>query len=374
MQLALQIAEMGRSQTSPNPMVGAVLVKDGEIVGQGAHLKAGEPHAEVHALRMAGQRAEGATAYVTLEPCSHHGRTPPCADALIQAGVQKVVVAAVDPNPLVQGGGLVKLRQAGIETITGVLGSLAEQQNEAFFTWVRTKRPFVVWKCATTLDGYIAANSGHSSYVTGPESREAVQHLRQQYPAIGVGIGTILADDPRLTVRHLEHSDVHQPLRVVFDSHLRMPTEARLLQEPGETLVYTTEAGQRAREANRAPLSMKGIHTVVIPADESGRVSLADALVDLGQRGVHSLLVEGGAQLASSLLADQLIDKVVYYLAPKLLGGGIPALQSKLTTHMAQAIPFEQTSWSQVGADMCFIGYPQYLSPDAQSADEDSRG
>lgn len=361
MRIALQIAELGRGQTSPNPLVGAVVVRDGEVVGQGAHLKAGEPHAEVHALRMAAEKARGSTVYVTLEPCSHQGRTPPCADALIQARVARVVVATGDSNPVVHGRGVEKLREAGIDVTVGVLAAAANEQNEAYVTWRRENRPFVVWKCAATLDGYIAAGSGHSMYVTSAESRASVHALRRQYPAIGVGIGTVLADDPRLTVRTPEGTADNQPLRVVFDTRLRISSHARMFSEPGETLLYATEEGQREREQRGAATpAFTHVQTVIVPADRHGHVSLHHALQDLGQRGVHSILVEGGATLVTALLAGHLIDKVVYYIAPKLLAGGVPALHGRQTTHMTEAVAFERVTWTQVGVDMCCNGYPQY--------------
>jgi diaminohydroxyphosphoribosylaminopyrimidine deaminase / 5-amino-6-(5-phosphoribosylamino)uracil reductase len=257
MRVELQLAELGRYQTMPNPMVGAVIVHQNEIVGQGAHLKAGEPHAEVHALRMAGEKARGATLYVTLEPCSHHGRTPPCADAVISAGITRVVIATEDQNPIVQGNGIRRLRDAGLEVVTGVFAEEAYRLNEMFFTSVLHGRPFVVWKCASTLDGYIATHGGDSKYVTSALSRQSVQQLRRELPSIAVGIGTVLADNPRLTVRD---EVAMQPLRVVFDSRLRFPTTAKMLEEPGNTLIYTlcsaTEIHQSVLHQSRPNLRL----------------------------------------------------------------------------------------------------------------------
>ncbi len=361
MQQALTLAELGRGQTTPNPQVGAVIVKGGVVVGQGAHLRAGTPHAEIHALRMAKELAKGATVYVTLEPCSHHGRTPPCADALIEAGVARVVVAVQDPNPLVSGQGILRLQQAGIEVETGVLGEAAKAQNEAFFTWVQKGRPFVLWKCAATLDGYIAAKNGDSKYVTGPESRQAVHELRSQIPAIAVGIETVLADDPKLTARlpRATQDTVKQPLRVVFDSRLRLPEAAALLREPGQTVIYTTQFGAKQTEKVRL-LKGKGADVMVLPADDTGRVPIAQALTNLGERGISSVLLEGGAQIVASFLQQKLIDKVVYYVAPKVLGDGLHAVSGLNPAAMAQAVELQQVRWLQRGDDLVVEAYPKY--------------
>lgn len=362
MQMALTLAELGRGQTSPNPMVGAVLVKDGEVIGQGAHLKAGLPHAEVHALRMAGDKANGATAYVTLEPCSHHGRTPPCADALIDAGVRRVVIAIQDPDVRVQGQGVLKLRQAGIEVVTGILATAVEILNEEYLTFKQKGRPFVTWKCAATLDGYIATSSGHSSFVTGPESRRTVHDMRRRVSAVAVGIQTVLADNPRLTVRLSEDPEANlpHPVRVVFDSRLRMPPDAAMLKEPGQTLIYTTNSTLRHSAQAITTLRERGAEVVGVEEDAEGHVQLAEALNDLAQRGYQGVLVEGGATITGALLKEQLVDKVVYYMAPKLLGGGLPALTGYGPTRMDEAIPLHSVVWTQVGDDLRLEGYPVY--------------
>lgn len=355
MTLALQVAELGRGQTSPNPLVGAVVVRDGVVIGQGAHLKAGSPHAEVHALRMAGDSARGATVYVTLEPCAHFGRTPPCTEALIAAGVRRVVAACEDPNPEVAGRGFRQLREAGVEVVEGVLTEQAALQNEAYFTWRRFGRPLVTWKCAATLDGYIATHTGDSFYVTSEIARASVHQLRADHDAIAVGIGTVLADDPRLTVRLASAEDrwLPQPLRVVFDSQRRLPPAARMLQEPGRTLVYTTRSGDDAVTGRTDVGSdATGPTWVTLPANDSGRVPLAQALHDLGQRGITSLLVESGGTLASTLMAQGLVDKVVYYLAPKFLGGGLRALDGMNIAEMQHALPLTDIQVTLVGPDV----------------------
>ncbi|GMA51543.1 riboflavin biosynthesis protein RibD [Alicyclobacillus contaminans] len=357
MRMALRLAEAGQGQTAPNPVVGAVVVQQGEVVGFGAHLKAGTPHAEVHALRMAGHRAAHATVYVTLEPCSHHGRTPPCCDALIEAGVSRVVVALTDPNPAVSGAGIQRLREAGITVDVGVLAAEAARQNAAYLTWRRWSRPLVIWKCAATLDGRIAAPTGHSQYVTGPAARAEVQSLRRQVAAIAVGIGTVLADNPRLTVRSDSEVPAHQPCRVVFDSTLRMPADAVLLRQPGEVLVYCTAAARDTYPQRAAALEAAGAELVPVAADEAGRVRVEDALADLGRRGLTSLLVEGGQALVSSLLAQGMVDKVVYYVAPKLLGQGISALSGPVPASMGEAMQLKDVEWGVVGEDLRVTGW-----------------
>lgn len=368
MRLALELAKLGYSQTAPNPMVGAVIVRDHEIVGQGAHLKAGEAHAEVHALRMAGDKAKGATLYVTLEPCSHHGRTPPCADAVIRAGIKRVVIAIEDKNPLVSGDGIERLRGAGIEVTTGVLAKEAYLLNEVFFTWASLGRPFVLWKCASTLDGYVATETGDSKWVTSEESRRTVQELRRTLPAIAVGIGTVLEDNPRLTVRG---EGDKQPLRVIFDSALRFPTDRAMLREPGRTLIYTvkTEAEIESSpvvteyQTRKQGVSDNGddgrnrLEVVSLPSDHEGRISLQAALEDLAKRGVTGMLLEGGATLVREFVRHRFIDKIAYYIAPKLLGGGVPSLTGIGPEWMKDAIPLKDVSWTPVGDDIRLDAY-----------------
>lgn len=369
MDLALQLAALGRGQTTPNPMVGAMIVKNNRVVGQGAHLKAGELHAEIHALRMAGDAARGATLYVTLEPCSHHGRTPPCAEAIVRAGIARVVIAMEDRNPVVCGHGVEKLRSAGIEVIVGVRSAQAYLLNEVFFTWAAQRRPFVVWKCAATMDGYIAAISGDSKWVTGEDARSSVQQLRANLPAIAVGIGTVLADNPRLTARD-RHSE--QPLRVIFDSKLRFPLSATMRREPGSTLIYTALSPEEIAQTDLAKDSPgqhkirlgdsenPGLEIASMPRDESGRVSVSAVLSDLALRNVTGILLEGGSTLVAEFVKHRLIDKVVYYIAPKLLGGGSPALSGLSPEHMGEAISLRDVAWSLVGSDFRVEGYPDW--------------
>jgi diaminohydroxyphosphoribosylaminopyrimidine deaminase / 5-amino-6-(5-phosphoribosylamino)uracil reductase len=366
MGLALSIAKIASGQSSPNPPVGAVVVNDGRIVGQGVHLTAGGPHAEVHALNMAGSEAEGGTIYVTLEPCNHHGRTPPCTEAILKAGIRRVVVGSADPNPHVTGHGLQRLRDAGLQVTVGVLKSEADKMNEIFLHYVMKSRPFVVWKCAATLDGYIATKSGHSQYVTGEVARGEVQALRRGLSGIAVGIGTVLADDPRLTVRDSDGpvQAKGQPKRIVFDSKLRIPRAARLLYEPGETLIVTTNEAVQSEPGKMSILACIPGVTVLPVRSGNGRISLSEALVEISNQGVMSILLEGGSSLASACFREQLIDKIVYYIAPKFLGGGIPALFGNTTESMANAVSLRDVNYRQVGEDLCIEGYPLYEEAD----------
>lgn len=318
---ALQLAERGLFTTDPNPRVGCVLVRDGVIVGEGWHERAGEPHAEVLALRAAGEQARGATAYVTLEPCSHHGRTPPCADALIAAGVTEVVVAMQDPNPQVAGGGLAKLNAAGIQTRKGVLAVQAEALNPGFISRMRHGRPYVRCKLAMSLDGRTAMASGESKWITGAEARADVQRLRARSSAIMTGIGTVLADDPSLNVRIDDVDAARQPLRVVLDHELRMPPTARMLKLTGKTLIFAVSEAEPPREA----LLAAGAEIVLLEPHD-GRLLLKDVLKVLAVREINEVLVEAGATLSGALLAAGLIDELLIYMAPHLMGDGARGL------------------------------------------------
>ncbi|PRO66970.1 bifunctional diaminohydroxyphosphoribosylaminopyrimidine deaminase/5-amino-6-(5-phosphoribosylamino)uracil reductase RibD [Alkalicoccus urumqiensis] len=313
MKKAVQMAEMTVGQTSPNPSVGCVIVNNGEVVGTGVHLKAGGPHAERHALSMAGELAEGADAYVTLEPCSHTGRTPPCAEALIEAGVKRVFTASDDPDPRVSGRGIQMLRDAGIEVVTNVLKGEADELNRFFFHYIHTQRPYVTLKMATSIDGKTATASGESQWITGPESREDGHRLRRTHDAILTGINTVETDDPSLTVRLPEGG--MQPLRVVLDTTLRFPEQARLLQDGGGVRIFTTEQAP-ADKVTR--LREKGASVTVLP---SFRIDVPDVLDMLGSEQVQSLLVEGGASIHDSFLRSGLFEQVVHYSAPILIGG-----------------------------------------------------
>lgn len=314
MKRALRLARRGK--TSPNPMVGAVVVREGRIVGEGYHPKAGEPHAEVFALRQAGPLARGADLYVTLEPCCHQGKMPPCTDAVIRSGVKRVFAAMQDPNPQVGGKGFEILRKAGIEVHVGLMESEARKLNEAYIKRVTTGLPFVLWKAAMTLDGKIATRTGDSRWVTGEKARAYVHRLRAQSDAILVGIGTVLADDPQLTNRQVA-KNAKNPLRVVVDSDADTPLEARVLGNEAETVIAVTVQAPKGRvEA----LRNAGAKALVLP-DDNGRVPLRALMTELAGMGINSILLEGGGELAASMLAEGLVDKGLIFIAPKIVGG-----------------------------------------------------
>jgi len=356
---ALQLARGVVGRTSPNPAVGAVLVRDGRVVGEGATHPPGGPHAEIVALRMAGAQARGATLYVTLEPCSHHGRTPPCADALIAAGVAAVYYASGDPHP-VAGGGARVLRAAGVTVVPGE-GAWAEEArrvNEAFMHWAAVRRPFVTVKWAMSLDGKIATRAGASRWITGEAARQRVHAWRDATDAILIGSGTALADDPALTT-HLDGRDGRHPLRVVLDGRGRLPTTARLVAGalPGRTLVATTAASPSAW---RAVLTRAGVDVVVLPPGAHGGVDLAALLNVLGARDVTSLLVEGGAEVAASFISTGLGDKYLVFAAPLVIGGAAaPGPVGGIgPTLLADALRLRLDAVERVGDDALLTCYP----------------
>lgn len=354
MELALSLAARGVGTVDPNPLVGAVVVRDGRIVGMGYHRRPGEPHAEIHALRAAGPLARGGTLYVNLEPCAHHGRTPPCTEAIIAAGVRRVVAAIEDPHPRVQGQGFARLRAAGIEVTVGVGADKARHLNERFLKHAATGRPFVLLKAAVSLDGRIATRTGASRWITGPEARAVVHRLRAQYPAIMVGIGTALADDPELTAR-TEPPAPRQPLRVVVDSRARLPIHARMLQAPGSTLVAATEAAPAGR---RQALERAGAEVLILPARD-GRVDVEALLAELGRRGISGVLLEGGATLNGAILDRRLVDKVMFFIAPTLIGGrdAPGAVGGTGAARMSDAVRLVDVTWETYGTDLCITGY-----------------
>nr|WP_205700996.1 bifunctional diaminohydroxyphosphoribosylaminopyrimidine deaminase/5-amino-6-(5-phosphoribosylamino)uracil reductase RibD [Jeongeupia sp. USM3] len=323
MQRALRLAALGLYTTTPNPRVGCVIVRDGEVVGEGWHIRAGEPHAEVHALRMAGGAARGATAYVTLEPCSHHGRTPPCADALVSAGVARVVAAMTDPNPQVAGRGLAGLAAAGIDTASGILEAEARELNVGFISRMLRGRPWTRIKLAASLDGRIALDDGQSKWITGAAARADVQRWRARSCAMLTSVETVLADDARLTVR--DFAVERQPLRVVVDSRLRTPADAALLQTKGVLIAAAVDGPQRAA------LEAAGAEVLLLPGGD-GRVDLAALLAQLGSRGISELTVEAGGVLAGSLLQAGLADELLLYQAPVLVGRGRAMLDFSLAS------------------------------------------
>jgi diaminohydroxyphosphoribosylaminopyrimidine deaminase / 5-amino-6-(5-phosphoribosylamino)uracil reductase len=349
MRRALDLAERGRGLASPNPVVGAVVVKDGTVVGEGWHEGPGTPHAEAAALRAAGDLARGATLYVSLEPCDHHGRTPPCAPAIVASGVRTVVAAMVDPNPVVDGRGFERLRSSGVEVVTPVLAEAAARTNEAFAKHVRTGLPLVVFKMAATLDGKVAARDGSSRWITGEDARARVHRMRGEADAIAIGAGTALADDPSLTVRDPAYRG-NPPLRVLVDARGAVPANGRLFSAEAPTVVATTEAASPAR---RAEWTAAGADLLVFDA-EGGRVPLGSLLASLGKRDVQTVLLEGGPTLGWSAVREGLVDRLVLFLAPKLLGGerAPGVLGGEGFAPVGQAVRLRVTDVSMVGEDL----------------------
>lgn len=353
---ALRLAERGLTTTTPNPRVGCVLVRDGAIVGEGWHARAGEPHAEVHALRAAGDRARGATAYVTLEPCSHHGRTPPCAHALIDAGVTRVVAAMTDPNPQVSGRGIQLLTLAGIHAEVGLLEAEARELNIGFVARMTRGRPWLRLKTAASLDGRTALANGASQWITGPAARADVQHWRARACAILTGIGTVLADDPRMNVRLA--GTTRQPLRVIVDSRLQTPAMARMLPAPasggaaggvGDSVLIACAAADPAR---RAALEAAGAEVIELPGP-AGRVGLTALLNELARRGINEVHAEAGATLNGALLDAGLVDEWVAYQAPIVLGHAARGLfEMPPLTDMVGRRDFVLHDVRKVGADL----------------------
>jgi len=353
MRIALDLARKGEGETNPNPLVGAVVVRNSEIVGKGYHHSFGGPHAEVFALDEAGDAARGATLYVTLEPCSHHGKTPPCTERIIAAKIARVIIACRDPNPLVDGGGVAILRKGGIEVEEGLLEEEARRANEIFFKFITTGRPFVQLKLAESLDGKIATRTGDAKWISGADSRAEVHRLRRRFAAVLVGVGTVIADDPRLTVRHVAGRD---PLRIVLDGRGRIPLAATLLREEGRTIVITATM---AREKEEALLSL-GTEVWRPPGNE-GNINLSAFLQRLGEENIDSLLVEGGGETAAAFLAASLVDKVAFFIAPILIGGrdAIPTIGGAGAEQVSEALHLKRVEIERIGEDLLVTGYPE---------------
>lgn len=354
MDRALDVAARGIGLTAPNPVVGAVLVRHNAVVGEGGHRHAGAPHAEAVALSAAGTRARGATCYVTLEPCAHHGRTPPCADALIVAGVSRVVVACGDPNPLVDGRGLARLRSAGIEVTIGVREAEARALNRGFFCFVTRGRPHVTLKSALTLDGKIAGADGTSRWITGEAARAEAHRMRFAADAVLVGVGTVLQDDPELTVR-FPGLPAKEPFRVVADSRLRTPPRARLL-EAGQASRVVIACVAPAPTEPAARLRARGVRVLALPGD-AGRVDLGALLVALARLDVMAVLAEGGAELGGALVDQGLVDRVAFFVAPRLLGGrSAPGPVGGTGRALKEALSLVDVTVRRIGEDLLIEG------------------
>jgi len=370
MWMALDLARQGRGRTSPNPMVGAVVVQDSEVVGTGYHQAAGTPHAEIIALEKAGEKAHNATLYLNLEPCAHHGRTGPCTEAIIKSGISRVVAAMEDPNPLVSGRGFARLAEAGIKVKAGVLEQKARHLNEVFIKYITTGLPFISVKVAMSLDGKIATSAGESHWITGEKARQFVHRLRDHSDVIMVGIETVLNDDPRLTAR-VEGGGGKDPVRVVVDSTARLPLDARVIESgsAARTILAVTE--QASAEKCRA-LKKKGVEVLVLPS-AGGRVDLNTLMKKLGELELSSVLVEGGGTLNYSLLEQSLIDKLFIFVAPLIIGGkeSPTAFGGSGIVSLNRAWSVEEVEMKQFDRDLLLIGYPEkqktgVLNPERQ--------
>lgn len=355
MQLAINVAKAGVGQTTPNPVVGAVVVKDGRVVGIGAHLKAGDPHAEVHAIHMAGENAENSTVYVTLEPCSHHGKTPPCADLLIKSKVKRVVVATTDPNPLVGGKGISKLRNAGIDVEVGVCKEQADELNAVFYHYLENKTPFVTLKSATTLDGKIATVTGESKWITGEESRLDVHLYRSKHDAILVGVNTVLADNPSLTTR-LPNGTGKNPIRIILDSSLRTPIDATVLND-GQAETWIIIGNGVIQEHVHPFTNKKGVRVLQV---NEHRPTISSVLSLLGEEGISSVFVEGGAEVNGSFLKEKAINQVITYIAPKLIGGknAPTSVGGSGIENLSNSLELKIKSVTQLGEDVKIVSEP----------------
>jgi diaminohydroxyphosphoribosylaminopyrimidine deaminase / 5-amino-6-(5-phosphoribosylamino)uracil reductase len=343
---AIALARRGRAWVAPNPMVGAVVVKDGVIVGEGYHRRFGGPHAEVHALRKAGELANGATLYVNLEPCCHYGKTPPCTERIIEAGVAKVVVAIEDPNPKVSGKGFTKLRDAGVEVSVGLMANEGEELNLPYLKKAATGMTWVTLKIAQSLDGRIASITGHSQWISGKKSLRYAHLLRAMHDAVLVGSGTVAADNCSLTVRHVPGRN---PVRIVLDSHLGLDPDCNLLTTPDDapTWVFGLEGEPTPDWASR-----DNIQIFRTPPDENGRVNLSDVHRIISERGVGSLLVEGGSHIWTSFLDQDMVDKVEFVVAPMLIGTGIEAISDLGILKVHDAIRLDPMRWRKIGNDL----------------------
>ena len=352
MRIALQLAKGTSGQTSPNPMVGAVVVKDGNIVGMGAHLRAGEEHAEVHALHMAGEKAKGATVYVTLEPCSHFGKTPPCCDLLLKKGVKRVVIATLDCNPLVSGNGKRRLEESGIEVTTGVLEAEAVLLNRYFFHYMKTKRPFVTIKTAMSLDGKTATVTGESKWITGEEARADVHQYRHTHDAILVGVNTVIADNPHLTTRIPNGGQ--NPIRVILDTHLRTPPSSHVITDSlAPTWIMV------GRDVNKEKIASYESENITIFQMKTKQIEIQDVLDLLGEKQILSLFVEGGQTVHASFLQTKYFNEIVTYISPKLIGGSnAPTLfGGNGFSTLQDALSLEIQEMKQIGDDIKIVAH-----------------
>lgn len=353
MQLALDLARKADGRTSPNPLVGAVIVKNGRIIGQGFHEQAGFPHAEIIAMESVKNKKllKGASLYLNIEPCNHYGRTGPCTKAIINAGISEVFAAMIDPNPKNNGAGFTELQRVGIKVNTGILGERARKMNEAFIKWITTKKPFVIMKTAISLDGKIATNTGESKWISSEESRNYVHKLRNRVDAVIIGINTVLKDDPYLTTRIKDGKD---PLRIILDSRLRIPMDVKILKDKNAMIATTLKYNRKKKIA----LEKKGIGVIVVRKNIK-KVDLRELMDELSLRGITHIMIEGGSEVNASALKAGIVDKVIYFIAPKIIGGSDAktAIGGKGIAHMKDAMNLNNIEIKQMGHDIVMEGY-----------------
>ena len=358
LQQALKLARKARGRTSPNPMVGALVVKEDEIVGKGFHPAAGKPHAEIYALREAGDQARQATMYVTLEPCNHQGRTPPCTEAIITAGISRVVIGMEDPNPKVAGKGIARLQESGIDTISGILEDECHRLNEAYIKYISSNTPFVTLKIAASMDGRIATHAGHSHWITNEKSRRYVHRLRDETDAILIGIGTLLQDNPKLTTR-LPQKKGRNPYRIIVDSRLRTPLHAKIFGEDAkEKLILATSC----KKHNELKLYQDRVHHLLqIPANELGQLDLKTLMNELARLEIMSVLIEGGSEISGSSVDAGIVDKICFFFAPLLIGGrgSTGMMGGQGINFIPEAQRVKDLKIKRFGTDICIEGYLQ---------------
>jgi diaminohydroxyphosphoribosylaminopyrimidine deaminase/5-amino-6-(5-phosphoribosylamino)uracil reductase len=361
MKESLRQARKGLGRTSPNPAVGSVIVRESRIIARGYHHKAGAPHAEVEALKKLGGQAEGATLYVTLEPCNHHGKTPPCAEAILNSGIVKVVVGMLDPNPRVSGGGCEFLKQNGVQVSTGVLESECRKLNEDYIKFVTSNHPFIIVKSALTLDGWTATVTGHSKWITNNQSREYVHRLRNRVDAVMVGVGTVIADNPMLTTR-LKRGHGKDPLRIIVDTHLRTPFSAGIVNHNSSAKTLIAVGATEVSEEKKTQFKKKRNVSILACPVEGGKISLPGLMTLLADKNITSILVEGGASIIGSILREHLADKFYIFKAPMILGGddGIPMATGSGPKTMDGCLTLRNIKRRRFGDDLLIEGYPDY--------------
>lgn len=348
MELTIKLAEKGRGLTSPNPMVGCIIVKRGKIVGKGWHKKAGTNHAEINALDDAGNKTKDATLYVNIEPCSHWGKTPPCTERIVEAQIREVVIGMKDPNPLVNGYQELKFR--GLKTKIGILEKEAKRLNEVFIKWIKRKQPFVIVKAAMSLDGKIATRTGDSKYITGNEARKHVHQLRNDVDAVMVGVNTVIKDDPQLTPRLVTGKD---PIKIVVDSKLRMPFKCNLMKDPTKLIIVTTKS---APKLSIKKFQQKGVKVMTVKTFE-GKVDLNDLMGDLGKLEITSIMIEGGAELNAEAIRAGIVDKILFFIAPGIIGEGLGAIGDLGIQKVDKRINLKHLTSTKVGKDILIEGY-----------------